>query len=151
MRRFTLPFVLLLLTIPGCIPAPPFETPATKPDIRTIVGDQTSSKPIRPGVPRHQIVDILGQPMAVTDDGANLYGFITYQGNVLGSYTPAAQRLYCLRLRYDSDNHLSSYELFRGPWENTGAGFSEIDANQFTIQNLLHSNPQLVSTAQQHK
>jgi len=151
MRRFTVPFVVLLLTIAGCIPVPPFETSVTKPDIRAIVGDQTSGKPIRPGIPRDQIVSILGQPMDVTDDGANLYGFLTYQGNVIGSYAPAAQRLYCLRLRYGSDNHLSNYELFRGPWDSTGAGFSEIDANEFTIGSLLRSNPELVSSAQRHK
>jgi hypothetical protein len=147
MRRAAATFVVLLLTLAGCIPVPPFETSAAKPDIRAIVGDQSSGKPIRPGVPREQVVSLLGQSMAVADDGALLYGFLMYRGQILGAYAPAAQRLYCLRLRYGSDNRLGSYELFRGPWEDT-FGFSEIDANEFTIQSLLHNNPELVSSAQ---
>lgn len=117
--RTLLPFLLIacgLYLMVGCIYVPTFQLPKSGPDFRGKVGDANSRKLIRPGaVTRAYVVQLLGPPQDSTHDGKTVaYVMRATDGYwvwPLCFYAGPADSWYRLRLNFDADDQLASYEI----------------------------------------
>jgi outer membrane protein assembly factor BamE (lipoprotein component of BamABCDE complex) len=120
---------LLSLWAGGCVMIPTFESAQGKPDVRRLVGNASSAKPIRPGATREHVAALLGRPQSLSDDGRVAdYVHVMTRGYaiILPPLYPAAgpitYRMYYLRLAFDAGNVLEQYELRRDR-QSSDAGF----------------------------
>ena len=116
-RHLLLPAALALLgagLLAGCIYLPGRDEvlPGER-DVRPMVGKEESDRPVRiKHATRDQVLRVLGQPNALTSDGAWIYRWNAQNGGwfqPLCFRTDPAWRIYSMRLEFTDDGRLKRF------------------------------------------
>ena len=126
------------VSLSGCLAVPtPYAPDADLddsgeiPDVRKVVGDSKSKRPLRLGnSTRADVEQFLGEPAAMSADGSvYVYAQQMFSGSgvVLPPLYPASgllrQRTYFLRLTFDAQEILRSSRVERGESSDAGMGY----------------------------
>jgi outer membrane protein assembly factor BamE (lipoprotein component of BamABCDE complex) len=146
-RRRGLPILLIcigLFGLSGCLYIPWIKTRESpeERDLRTVVGDAKSNRPLRVGITdREQVLRLLGEPTAASPDG-RILAFV--QRFDVGVYfvpvclsVDRAKTQFVLRLDFDAEGRLVRYSTMEQPvWFNFWLG--RTDYSNPTVNAHLH-------------
>jgi hypothetical protein len=122
LKRRALPMLLLMLglwLLAGCfyLPVPQHQVGVKIKDLRTVVGDRNSKRPLKVGqATRQQVIALLGNPpFASRDERSVAYVMETESGAwvfpLCFSASPGEARRYAMRLDFDGQGILEGWEL----------------------------------------